>query len=202
MKKRLFIYTAFLAFSSASLFAQNQDADDDLKTTNAVTTDSIVASSSYVIDPLAPSKAAFYSAIVPGLGQVYNKSYWKVPIVYGSMGLSMYYYSFNNTEYHRYRDAYRDRLAGRPVTGELAELSNDRLISGQRFHQRNRDLSLLITVGLYILNIVEANVDAHLAQFNVNENLSFHPTIEQTGMYNTGLYNTGFQVGMTMSYKF
>ncbi|WP_243389550.1 DUF5683 domain-containing protein [Flavobacterium cyanobacteriorum] len=151
---------------------------------------------SYKIDPLAPSKAAFYSAIVPGLGQVYNKKYWKVPIVYGGLGLSLYYYSWNNTEYHRYRDAYKDRLAGRQVSGELANLDNDRLLRGQRFHQRNRDLSMLITIGIYILNIVDANVDAHLMQFNVNENLSLRPQLQQNQI------DYKHNMGLTLSYQF
>jgi hypothetical protein len=189
--RSIFISLLFFIFSAAPLLAQ-----EEIKNDSITTIENVVASSNYVIDPLAPSKAAFYSAVVPGLGQVYNKSYWKVPIVYGSMGLSLYYYSFNNTKYHEYRNAYRDRLAGREVTGELAPLSEDRLISGQRFHQRNRDLSLLITVGLYVLNVVEANVDAHLAQFNVNENLSFRPAFEQ----NSVDYN--YHMGLTLSYQF
>lgn len=146
----------------------------------------------YTIDPLAPGKAAFYSAVVPGLGQIYNKKYWKLPLVYGGMGVSLYYYSFNNGKYHEYRNAYKNRLAGKPVTGELAGLSNDILIRGQKFHQRNRDLSMLITVGIYILNIVDANVDAHLKQFNVNENLTFKPTLEQNPL--DMQYNAGFSI--------
>ncbi|MEC8830911.1 MAG: DUF5683 domain-containing protein, partial [Bacteroidota bacterium] len=64
------------------------------------------------INPLAPSKAAFYSAILPGLGQIYNKRYWKVPIVWGAIGTGIYAYSYNNTEYRRARNAYKRRLAG------------------------------------------------------------------------------------------
>lgn len=150
----------------------------------------------YRIDPLAPSKAAFYSAVIPGLGQVYNKKYWKVPLVYGGMGLSIYYYSWNNKKYHEYRDAYKDRLAGREVTGELAPLDNDRLIRAQRFHQRNRDLSLLITIGIYVLNIVDANVDAHLLQFNVNENLSLRPELQQNSI------DYKHNMGLSLSYQF
>ncbi len=168
-------------------------AQEDLKVEQVPRKDSLLLKP-YSIDPLAPSKAAFYSAIVPGLGQVYNKKYWKVPLVYGGMGLSLYYYTFNNNKYHEYRNAYKNSLAGRPVTGELAELANDpdRLIRGQRFHQRNRDLSLLITVGIYILNIVDANVDAHLKQFNVNDNLTFEPTLEQNPL--DMKYNAGFSI--------
>lgn len=147
-------------------------------------------------DPLAPAKAAFYSAMIPGLGQVYNKKYWKVPIVYGAMGLSLYYYSFNNKKYHEYRDAYKDKLAGRVVTGQLSELDGERLIRGQRFHQKNRDLSMLITVGLYVLQIVEANVDAHLLQFNVNDNLSLRPQMQQNEI------DYKYNMGLNLSYQF
>ena len=96
------------------------------------------------IDMLAPSKAAFYSAILPGLGQAYNKKYWKIPIVYGAMGTSIYFYLDNNKKYHRYRDAYKRRLAGF-TDDEFSYLDNGRLIQAQRFYQRNRDLSMLIT---------------------------------------------------------
>lgn len=144
------------------------------------------------INPLAPAKAAFYSALVPGLGQAYNKKYWKIPIVYAGLGAGIYFYSWNNKKYHEFRDEYKRRLAGTedPNHPIYSGLDNDRLIRAQQFHQRNRDLSALITAGIYILNIVDANVDAHLMQFNVNENLSVSPDIYQNQIdykYNTGL---------------
>ena len=144
------------------------------------------------INPLSPAKAAFYSALVPGLGQAYNKKYWKIPIVYIGLGSGIYFYTWNNKKYHEFRDEYKRRLDGtsdpnHPIYGGL---DNDRLIRAQQFHQRNRDLSALITAGIYILNIIDANVDAHLMQFNVNENLSVAPDIYQNQIdykYNTGL---------------
>lgn len=147
------------------------------------------------IDPLAPARAAFYSAIVPGLGQAYNKKYWKIPIVYGAIGTGVYFYTTNNQEYHRYRDAYKQRLKG--LNDEFkGQYSDATLINAQRTFQRNRDLSLIITVGLYVLNIVEANVDAHLRQFNVDDNLSFQPEIYPTDI------NQIQNVGLTMTYRF
>ena len=146
-----------------------------------------------VIDPNAPAKAAFLSALVPGLGQAYNKKYWKIPIVYIGMGAGMYYYSFNQKEYKGFRNEYKKRLAGTSL-GNLdttyGDFSNDQLIRGQKFHQRNRDLSALITAGIYILNIVDANVDAHLMQFNVNDNLTLRPDLNQNEIdyrYNYGV---------------
>lgn len=147
-------------------------------------------------NPLAPAKAAFYSAVFPGGGQIYNKKYWKLPFVYGGMGLSIYYYSWNNKKYHEYRDAYKDVLAGKPLKGQLAGLDADRLIRAQKFHQKNRDLSALLTAGLYLLQIVEANVNAHLMQFNVNENLSMRPELQQN--YTDNKYN----MGLKLSYQF
>ena len=135
------------------------------------------------VNPLAPSKAAFYSAILPGLGQIYNKRYWKLPIVYGALGTGIYAYTFNNNEYNRFRDAFKRRRAGF-TDDEFYDINNSGIIPGspdisdqalqdaQERAQRDRDLALAITIGLYILNIVDANVDAHLKQFNVDENLA------------------------------
>ena len=126
------------------------------------------------INMLAPSKAAFYSAVLPGLGQIYNKKYWKVPLVYGALGTTIYFYISNNNKYHAYRDAYKRRLEGFN-DDEFTYLVNSRLIAAQKFYQNNRDLSALLTGLFYILNIVDANVDAHLMQFNVNDNLTIKP---------------------------
>jgi len=143
------------------------------------------------INPLAPAKAAFYSAVLPGLGQAYNKKYWKIPIVYGAMGTSIYFYISNNKKYHQYRDAYKSRLEG--YTGdEFSYLDDSRLIAAQKFYQRNRDLSMLITGLFYILNIVEANVDAHLMHFNVNEKLTVKPDIYRNDF--TSRQNLGISV--------
>lgn len=165
MNKWLYIVYIFLFCAPALTRAQEGDFEI------LIAKDSITEAA---IDPLRPAKAAFFSAIVPGLGQAYNKKYWKIPLVYGAMGTSMYFYIDNNKNYHKFRDAYKNRLAG-IYTDEYGFLDNERLIKVQRTYERNRDLSLLITVGFYILNIVEANVDAHLMQFNVNEKLTLNP---------------------------
>ena len=147
------------------------------------------------IDPLRPSKAAFYSAILPGLGQAYNKKYWKVPLVYAAIGIPLYFYIDNNKKYHSYRDAYKRRLEGFN-DDQYQYLDDSRLIAAQRFYQRNRDLSLLVSVGFYILNIVDANVDAHLTQFNVSDKLSFQPDVYPNEI------NYKPNLGLTLNYKF
>lgn len=147
------------------------------------------------IDPLTPAKAAFFSAVLPGLGQAYNKKYWKIPLVYGALGTSIYFYVDNNKKYHQYRDAYKSRLEGY-FTDDLAFLDNNRLIAGQKFYQRNRDLSALVTLAFYALNILDANVDAALIQFNVDENLSVRPVLYPNDV------TLKTNVGLTFNYSF
>jgi Family of unknown function (DUF5683) len=153
---------------------------------------------STTIDPLRPSKAAFYSALLPGAGQAYNKKYWKIPIVYAAMGISIYSYIWNQNKYDSYRDAYKERLLlGTSSTDQyVGILSDSRLIDAQKFHQRNRDLSLLVTAAFYVLNIVDANVDAHLQQFNVNGKLTIKPEIQ------TNPFTYKQHMGLTLNYTF
>ena len=132
---------------------------------------------------LRPPKATYYSAILPGLGQAYNKKYWKIPIVYGALASGIYFYKQNDKDYNRYRNAYKRRLAGFTDdeffgNGLSPSISNDGLIRAQNTLKRNKELSILVTVGLYILNIIDANVDAHLLQYNLDDNLSIKPNIE------------------------
>ncbi|HKJ47952.1 MAG TPA: DUF5683 domain-containing protein [Christiangramia sp.] len=148
---------------------------------------------------LAPAKAAFYSAVLPGLGQAYNGSYWKIPIAYAGIGTGVYFYLENDKQYDRYRDAYKDRLAGRvdefTVNG-VQNISTDRLVDAQEFYQKNKEISILVTVGVYILNIIDANVEAHLRQFNVDEDLSVKPNLDFNSMSGKTNY------GLTLNYSF
>ncbi len=147
-------------------------------------------------DPLRPARAAFYSAVLPGLGQAYNKRYWKVPIVYGALGMSIYTYDRNQKNYVRYRDAYKRRIAGYnddEFQGLIAD--TNRLIDGQDFYKRNRDRSMLFILGFYFLNILDANIDAHLKQYNVNSDLSFKPYFDVAPTGATPI--AGMQVALT-----
>jgi len=160
------------------------------------------------INPLAPSKAAFLSAVFPGMGQVYNKRYWKVPIVYGFIGAGIYFYDLNNGEYTRYRDAFKRRQAGfnddefwdrDPDTGtfpDTPDVSNASLEDAQVRLQRDRDLALVVTIIFYALNIVDANVDAHLKQFNIDDDLSidWQPYLDVDPVMNNPSYGMGVVV--------
>ena len=190
-----FSATLFCLFICLATLAQsNKDELDETAKQNKKNT-------SRALDPLRPAKAAFYSAVLPGLGQAYNKKYWKIPIVYGAIGTGLYFYLDNNKLYKQYRNAYKRRLAGFTDDefygpGDTPFLSDEALIRAQRTLKRNKELSMLVTVGLYVLNIIEANVDAHLLQYNLDENLALKPFID----FNNPNYTT--QIGLSLNIKF
>ena len=156
-------------------------------------------------NPLAPSKAAFYSAILPGMGQIYNKRYWKAPIAWGLIGGSIYMYTWNNDNYKSFRTAFKRRQAGF-TDDEFYDLNNgiipsldvDDLEYQQERFQSDRDLWLVVAIGMYALNIVDANVDAHLKQFNIDDDLSidFEPYFDFNQVTNSPNY------GMALIIKF
>ena len=154
-----------------------------------------------VYKPLAPAKAAFYSAILPGMGQVYNKKYWRVPVVWAAIAAPTYFYLNNNSQYKRFRTAYKLRKTGLQdeFTDDLGNVSVslETLEKAQEQLMENRDLSLMWGVILYVLQIIEASVVAHLLQFNTDDNLSFRPTF----VNNPILFNTP-KVGFTLKYTF
>ena len=187
--------TLFCLFICLATLAQsNKDELNETVSQNKKNT-------SRALDPLRPAKAAFYSAVLPGLGQAYNKKYWKIPIVYAAIGTGFYFYLDNNKLYKQYRNAYKRRLAGFTDDefygpGDTPFLSDEALIRAQRTLKRNKELSMLVTVGLYVLNIIEANVDAHLLQYNLDENLALKPFMD----FNNPNYTT--QIGLSLNIKF
>lgn len=199
MKNKFFITFTFLLITCFQAFAQKdknevttEKVSEDV---NVVIVDSI-STKSPTINPLAPSKAAFYSAILPGLGQAYNKKYWKVPIAIGAVTGGILFYDYYNDQYNNYRDAYKRRLAGYTDDEYYGRVSDDGLIRAQKTLRRSKELTLIITIGIYVLNIIDANVDAHLQQFNVDERLSLQPVYERNQIDG----NNNF--GLSFNYKF
>ena len=119
-----------------------------------------------------PKKAALYSAILPGAGQVYTKKYWKVPIIYGGLITSAYYINESNDFYQLYKSTYLNRLDG-DFTDNLNYSDSD-LRTLTEHYRRNREVSALLFTLTYILNIVDASVNAHLFDYDVSEDLSLH----------------------------
>ena len=140
-------------------------------------------------DPLTPSKSAFFSAIIPGLGQAYIGKGWKIPIIYGLIGSAVYSYDLQNKEMNSYRTAYKRRKNGF-FDDEYLEtdipITTEQLLLGMEFHKNYRDMAIILGAVAYILNILDANVSAHLLQFNVSDDLSLTPNFifneEQTGI--------------------
>ncbi len=121
----------------------------------------------------SPGRAAMLSATLPGLGQAYNGAYWKIPIIYAGFGGVAYAVNFNNTQYQVYRKAYLAKVDGNPNTIDEFPLYSDAALKrAMDYYRRNLELSYILGVALYLLNILDANVQAHLMDFDVSDDLS------------------------------
>jgi hypothetical protein len=126
----------------------------------------------------SPKKAAILSAVLPGLGQIYNHKYWKVPVIYAAgVGLG-YFFAFEQQQYTYYNNAYQQRTSGNAaaVDPALAAFDNYRLLSDKDYYNHYRDLAVIGMSVLYVLNVLDAAVDAHLWHFKeqISDNLSIH----------------------------
>ena len=119
-----------------------------------------------------PKKAGLYSAILPGSGQVYTKKYWKVPVIYGGLITSAYYINESNDLYQFYKSTYLNRLDG--DFSDNLNYSDSDLRTLTEHYRRNREVSALLFTLTYILNIIDASVNAHLFDYDVSEDLSLH----------------------------
>ncbi|MBR2858584.1 MAG: hypothetical protein IKB90_00620 [Alistipes sp.] len=158
------------------------------------------------------NRATTLAMICPGAGQIYNKSYWRVPIVVGGFATTIYCIDWNNRGYQRFKKAYRlkadydanpelfpngspDEFGGRYSTSFLKNLRNS--------YRRNRDLCIILTAGLYILQAVDAHVDAHLRSYDISKDLSVSltPTIgysyNRMSPYSGGGTTLGMNLGLT-----
>ncbi|WP_343662800.1 DUF5683 domain-containing protein [Chryseobacterium mucoviscidosis] len=148
---------------------------------------------------LNPTKAGLYSAVLPGLGQVYNKKYWKVPIVLGAVGAGVGIAVWNDNQYRKYREYYIAKLNGTP--NEFVDthpwLDKVALGNAQDRSKRQRDYAIAITGLIYILNIVDAVVDAHLYEARHDPDLTLNPAMIQD-QYGIAPPKTG----LSLSYRF
>lgn len=144
----------------------------------------------------SPRKAAIYSAILPGLGQAYNKKYWKIPLIYAGFGTMGYFIYWNNDQYSIIKQAYNDFTDDDPATSSFMNINGvqnydfNKASDGEKFktalskqqdyYRRNRDLLIISIIGFYGLNIIDASVDAHFFDFDISEDLSMNwqPTVQ------------------------
>lgn len=125
----------------------------------------------------SPAKATILSAVIPGAGQVYNKKYWKVPILYAGLGVLIYSIDYNNKNYKTFKNAYLARTdSSASTTDDYPRYTADNLRSLFEYYRRNRDLCYIITGVVYVLNVLDAYVDAELFYFDVSDNLSMSST--------------------------
>jgi hypothetical protein len=188
----------FLFFSALDSSAQVK-ADSIIKKDSVVTSgDTIRPAAKPAVKFHSPKKAALLSAALPGAGQVYNKKYWKLPVIYvGFAGLA-YSFQFNQSRYVKYRNALKVRLDDDPATVDpyVDAYSDEDLTTLYQYYHRYRDLTVIGAAALYLLNIVDAAVDAHLFTFNVSDDLSInlHPTLINTAGTNQYTGGLGFNI--------
>lgn len=174
-----------LLFFSIPVFAQNIDNDS--------TVSEHLADKQEISDTVyhSPKKAAVYSAILPGLGQIYNRKYWKTPIVYAGFGTFIYFITFNNKGFKDFKQAYKDFPDYK--LNYPYKLTSEQIERATIYYKRWRDLSILGTLGFYVFQILDATVDAHLFNWEVGEDLTFN--IKPSLIFppsNNGLNSLGF----------
>ena len=158
-----------------------------------------------------PTKAIIYASVFPGLGQIYNRKYWKLPIVYGGFLGFSYAISWNGRYYTDYSNGYKDIMDDDPTTDSWKnflpygqdpetidkEWLKDVMKRRKDFYRRYRDLSIIGTVAMYALSILDAYVDAQLFDFDISSDLSFRvePTVIKKTDYLAN--SVGFQCSIS-----
>jgi len=159
-----------------------------------------------------PVRVVWMGAIIPGFGQIMNRRYWKVPIVYAGFGVCAYAINFNASRYETYKSAYRDISDVNDQTNSFLSLLPEgytidnypggksgletNLKSFYEQYRRNRDLSIILSIGYYAITLVEAYVDAQLFDFDISTDLSMHlrPALMQNAYGKTN--SAGFQLSL------
>jgi hypothetical protein len=144
-----------------------------------------------------PKRAGLYSAIFPGGGQIYNRQYWKLPIVYGALGAGAYFINYNLDKYRTYRRAYIYDIDGDPTTvttdPEVRRYTTDNLKELQNDYRKDADLAILLTAVGYALHIMDAVASAHLKNFDISRDIS----LQMKPM----LHSNGIGFGLAMNFK-
>jgi hypothetical protein len=191
------VYSIILLLFFGLFFSQEIKPFDTIKTEKQVV-EEIENANVSTIQKYNPTKAGLYSAVFPGLGQYYNKKYWKIPIVWGAVGTGVGIIVYNDKQYRRYRTAFLAELNGQPHEfDDLPYVDATVLGNTQDRAKRQRDYAIAITGVLYILNIVDAVVDAHLYDQKKDPDLAIKPTIIYDDL---GVANG--KAGLSLSFRF
>jgi len=152
----------------------------------------------------SPHKATIRSLIIPGWGQAYNKKYWKIPIIYAGFGFIGYLAISNRTEYLKYKDALfftPTEANPNPPNEYYNHYTTAQLEAGKELHQRNMELSFIIGGLWYLINVIDAIVDAHLFNFEVSEDLSFRIEPDIKYHYQSPKPLAGFKISISLPYN-
>lgn len=209
----ILICSCLFLLTGLSAHAQNEAKSDSVLVYEGdamFTADSTAVAQSLTEEKHSAHLATVYSAILPGLGQIYNKKWWKVPIIYGGLYAMGRIIQHNNNYYVQYKQAYADIIDDDPMTNSYKELAIEgnwdwtnasqmsqfgtRLNKAQQSARRNRDLCIIFTVGIYAIQIIDASVDAHFFNFDISDDLSMQ--WGATPIYHSGKYYPGvaFQI--------
>jgi hypothetical protein len=142
-------------------------------------------------------KATILSACLPGLGQAYNHKFWKMPIIYAALGGIGYWGVTNQIKFKFYSDNLNALYDNDDNTTNTTRYTSDQLITQKRYYRKYRDMAVMTGLLVYLVNIIDANVDAHLKTFDVSDNLSL-----QIKPYSNFDYNTNLQAGLTLKFNF
>ncbi len=163
----------------------------------------------------SPTKATWLALVVPGGGQIYNRKYWKLPIFYGGFAGCTYALTWNNRMYKDYSAAYKDAVNDNWSSKNITDLLpanylkrtsesqiTEVLKKRKDLYRRYRDMSIFAFIGVYLLSVVDAYVDAELSNFDITPDLSMHiePAVMGTGNQGMGLRDKS--VGMQCSFRF
>ena len=149
-------------------------------------------------------KTATWLALIPGAGQAYNRKYWKMPIVYAGFGATFYFAITNKDDYHLYRDAYDYKMGTNTDVSDKAieeaeKYTPDNHITLRDYYRRNMELSWIIAAAWYVLQIIDANVDAHFFYYEISDDLTLHVE-PQWNITNDYGYNNN--IGLTLKLNF
>lgn len=186
-----------LLFLCGSYMVNAQVEISDSLQMNNVQTDSVPIRQD-TLGAKSPMRASLYSAVVPGLGQIYNEKWWKAPIVWGLLGAGVGFTLYYNKQYKDFRGYYTAKLDGRihDIPTGYDRLTAEQLGVIQDEKKRYRDYAVAVTTLVYILNVVDASVDAHLFGIKSDPDLAIKPTI----IYDQNRMQA--QYGFALNFKF
>lgn len=147
-----------------------------------------------------PGKATLYSLLCPCLGQIYNREYWKIPIYFGGIAGSVYYYTLNRKNYERFRNIYLQASSGDP--SYTAAISAETALYYRNVYRRYRDYSIVAIAAFYFLQVIDANVFAYMHDFEVSDDLALSVSPTLIGGDNLFAFNQPSAFGLRLGFTF